>query len=58
MPHIEVNCPQCSENDVIKFGRNASGNQRYKCKNTSCDKDRPPSSEVQHYSILSRHQIL
>ncbi|WP_155080456.1 IS1 family transposase [Piscirickettsia salmonis] len=31
MPHIEVNCPQCSENDVIKFGRNASGNQRYKC---------------------------
>ncbi|MGJ3502586.1 transposase, partial [Piscirickettsia salmonis] len=39
MPHIEVNCPQCNENDVIKFGRNASGNQRYKCKNTSCDKD-------------------
>ncbi|ERL61358.1 IS1 family transposase, partial [Piscirickettsia salmonis] len=39
MPHIEVNCPQCSENDVIKFGRNASGNQRYKCKNTGCDKD-------------------
>ncbi|WP_033923802.1 IS1-like element transposase, partial [Piscirickettsia salmonis] len=24
---------------VIKFGRNASGNQRYKCKNTGCDKD-------------------
>ncbi|WP_395168311.1 IS1 family transposase [Piscirickettsia salmonis] len=39
MPHIEVNCPQCSENNVIKFGRNASGNQRYKCKNTGCDKD-------------------
>ncbi|WP_395168124.1 IS1-like element transposase [Piscirickettsia salmonis] len=39
MPHIEVNCPQCSENNVIKFGRNSSGNQRYKCKNTGCDKD-------------------
>ncbi|OAJ33087.1 hypothetical protein A0O36_02724 [Piscirickettsiaceae bacterium NZ-RLO1] len=39
MPHIEVNWPQCSENDVIKFGRNASGSQRYKCKNTDCDKD-------------------
>ncbi|OAJ35526.1 IS1/IS1595 family N-terminal zinc-binding domain-containing protein [Piscirickettsia salmonis] len=39
MPHIEVSCPQCSENDAIKFGRNASGNQRYKCKSTGCDKD-------------------
>ncbi|WP_082884361.1 IS1 family transposase [Piscirickettsia salmonis] len=32
MTYIEVHCPQCNENDVIKFGRNASGNQRYKCK--------------------------
>ncbi|OAJ33995.1 IS1/IS1595 family N-terminal zinc-binding domain-containing protein [Piscirickettsia salmonis] len=39
MTYIELKCPQCNQNEVIKFGRKASGNQSYRCKNTRCDKD-------------------
>ena len=33
MAVIDVKCPACKEADVIKFGTNTTGKQRYKCKN-------------------------
>ena len=39
MAVIDVKCPTCKETDVIKFGTNTTGKQRYKCKNTHCAKD-------------------
>jgi transposase-like protein len=38
MAIIFVQCPKCKKEEVIKFGRNTAGNQRYKCKNKDCDK--------------------
>ncbi len=39
MAYIFVKCPQCRGDDVIKFGTNISGKQRYKCKNSECQKN-------------------
>jgi IS1 family transposase/transposase-like protein len=37
MAYIEVQCPVCGQNDVIKRGFSPQGKQRYYCKNTSCN---------------------
>ena len=39
MAVIDVKCPMCKETNVIKFGTNTTGKQRYKCKNEYCAKD-------------------
>ena len=39
MAVIDVKCPACKEVNVIKFGTNTTGKQRYKCKNEDCAKD-------------------
>ena len=39
MAVIDVKCPRCKEANVIKFGINPTGKQRYKCKNEHCAKD-------------------
>lgn len=39
MAFIMVSCPSCSGNNVIKFGRNGTGKQRYQCKNDNCSKN-------------------
>ncbi len=39
MPSVEVKCPTCSQNVVVKFGTSPTGKQRYQCKNSSCDKN-------------------
>ena len=33
----EINCPKCTKNNVLKNGKDAKGEQRYLCKDTSCD---------------------
>jgi transposase-like protein len=33
---IEVICPTCKSNQVVKFGLNRQGKQRYQCHNESC----------------------
>ena len=33
-----MKCPTCKETNVIKFGTNTTGKQRYKCKNEHCTK--------------------
>lgn len=39
MAVIDVKCPQCKKDNVIKFGTNTAGKQRYKCKNENCGKN-------------------
>lgn len=36
MAYVKVLCPECQGDDVIKFGFNATGTQRYRCKNNEC----------------------
>lgn len=35
---IDVVCPKCGENKVVTCGKEATGKQRYRCKNDACDK--------------------
>ena len=36
MAVISVLCPSCKKENVVKFGLNSSGKQRYQCKNDDC----------------------
>jgi transposase-like protein len=33
---VEVQCPECGSREVVKYGRQANGEQRYRCNNRSC----------------------
>ena len=35
----ETKCPACGETKVVRFGRTASGYQRYLCRNKDCEID-------------------
>ena len=39
MAVIEVSCPLCRTQEVVKFGLNRQGKQRYQCRNESCSKN-------------------
>jgi transposase-like protein len=36
MTTIAVHCPDCQSIKVIKYGKDPSGKQRYKCQNPQC----------------------
>ena len=36
MALVEVQCPECEGRDVVKNGRQANGEQRFRCNNPSC----------------------
>ena len=38
MAMIQVYCPQCSNDHVVKFGLSEQGKQRYCCQNEKCSK--------------------
>jgi len=38
MAVIQVYCPQCSSDEVVKFGMSDQGKQRYRCDNEFCSK--------------------
>ena len=39
MAEIEVICPTCDSNQVVKFGVNKQGKQRYQCRDKNCERD-------------------
>ena len=39
MATVEVNCPACKSNQVVKFGLNPKRKQRYQCRNENCECD-------------------
>ena len=36
---VEVKCPRCESNKVVKFGTSPEGKQRYQCRNSDCEKN-------------------
>jgi insertion element IS1 protein InsB len=36
MAVVEVQCPECESCEVVKNGRQANGEQRYRCNNPNC----------------------
>ena len=36
MAKIEVKCPYCDTDKVVKYGKGKTGAQRYKCMNEEC----------------------
>jgi len=35
---VEVPCPECGSHEVVKYGRQANGEQRYRCNNVACER--------------------
>ncbi len=35
---IEVQCTECGSRAVVKYGRQANGQQRYRCNNLDCER--------------------
>jgi insertion element IS1 protein InsB len=33
---VAVQCPECSSVEVVRYGRQANGEQRYRCNNVDC----------------------
>ena len=38
MAVVEVRCPKCGSRAVVQYGRQANGEQRYRCNNLSCER--------------------
>ena len=36
MAVVEVQCPECGRCEVVRYGRQANGEQRYRCNNVDC----------------------
>src|SRR5512144_682053 len=36
MALVSVHCPECQSIDVVQFGKQANGTQRYRCNNRDC----------------------
>jgi insertion element IS1 protein InsB len=33
---VEVQCPECGRREIARYGRQANGEQRYRCNNVDC----------------------
>jgi insertion element IS1 protein InsB len=33
---VAVQCPECESQEVVRYGRQANGKQRYRCNNVDC----------------------
>jgi len=36
MALVSVHCPECQSIDVVQYGKQANGTQRYRCNNRTC----------------------
>ena len=36
MAVVAVQCPECGSHEIVKYGRQANGEQRYRCNHLSC----------------------
>jgi insertion element IS1 protein InsB len=35
---VEVQCPECGSCEVVRYGRQANGEQRYRCNTVTCER--------------------
>ena len=38
MAVVAVQCPECGRQEVVRYGRQANGEQRYRCNNVDCER--------------------
>ena len=38
MAIVEVQCPECGSREVVRYGRQANGEQRCRCNNVTCER--------------------
>ena len=38
MAAVAVQGPECGSHEIVKYGRQANGEQRYRCNNLSCER--------------------
>jgi transposase-like protein len=38
MATIKVRCPHCGSHNVVKYGKQPNGTQRYRCQNQECER--------------------
>ena len=38
MAVVEVQCPECRSREAVRDGRQANGEQRYRCNNVDCER--------------------
>ena len=38
MAVVAVPCPECGSTEVVRYGRQANGEQRYRCNNVECER--------------------
>ncbi len=38
MAFVQVQCPDCHSADVVQYGKQANGTQRYRCNNRDCSR--------------------
>jgi transposase-like protein len=38
MAVVAVQCPACGSEEVVRYGRQANGEQRYRCNNVGCER--------------------
>ena len=38
MAVVAVQCPECGSREVVRYGRQANGEQRYRCNNVDCER--------------------
>jgi transposase-like protein len=50
MALVYVHCPECQSIDVVQYGKQANGTQRYRCNNRDC----PRTIFLLHYSDKGR----
>jgi transposase-like protein len=36
MAFVQVQCPDCQSTEVVQYGKQANGTQRYRCDNSDC----------------------
>jgi insertion element IS1 protein InsB len=36
MVYVQVHCPHCQAVDVVRYGKQRNGEQRYRCNNVDC----------------------
>jgi insertion element IS1 protein InsB len=35
---VDVQCPKCRSREVVRYGKQANGEQRYRCNNLDCER--------------------
>jgi transposase-like protein len=58
MAMIEVSCPDCQGNNVVKAGKQPNGTQRYRCQNPGCERTIFQLAYVAHGRLPATQRLI